>query len=80
VLECGDIQLASQINRLVGTAVINQEHLVNDIEGKLLICLAQRPSGVVRWHHYNNFFPVKHVIVSSDLFSPPSSEVEDSPV
>ena len=69
VLECRDIQLASQINCLVGTAVINQEHLVNDIEGKLLVCLAQCPSGVVRRHDYDNSFFVEHVIVSSSVLS-----------
>jgi hypothetical protein len=59
VLECDDIQLARQINRLVGTAVINQKHLINDVEGKLFVCLAQCPGGVVRRHDYDNFFFVE---------------------
>ena len=59
VLECCDIQLAHQINRLVGTAVINQKHLINDVEGKLFICLAQCPGGVVGRHDYHNFFFVE---------------------
>jgi hypothetical protein len=58
MLECRDIKLARQSHCLVRTAVINQQHLVNYIERKVFICLAQRPSGVVRRHNYDNFFPV----------------------
>jgi hypothetical protein len=66
VLECRNIEFACQRNCLVGTADINKEHFVNNIEGEPFVCLAQCPCGIVGRHDYHDFLFVKHVVISFD--------------